>query len=77
MLRPPNPDYKELLRTINVPSLLVFGDNGVISTAVAKELNECNPIFQLEQIGEAGHALHLDQPEHFAKVIKSFLRSVL
>ncbi len=76
VLTPPNPDYKQLASTIDVPSLLVFGDKGVVSSVVAEELQRLNPGFQVEQMREAGHGLHLDQPERFAAVIKSFLRYV-
>ncbi len=76
VLTPPNPDYKLLVSAIEVPSLLVFGDKGVVSFVVAEELQRLNPRFQVEQIREAGHGVHLDQPERFAAVIKSFLRSI-
>ena len=76
VLTPPNPDYKLLVSKIDVPSLLVFGDKGVVPSAVAEELQLLNPRFQVEQIRNAGHGLHLDQPERFATVIKSFLRSI-
>lgn len=76
VLTPPNPDYKLLVRAIDVPSLLVFGDKGVVSSVVAEELQRLNPGFQVEQIREAGHGVHLDQPERFAAAIKSFLRSI-
>ncbi len=35
-----------------------------------------NPRLRFEQIREAGHGLHYDQPERFEAVVKSFLRSV-
>jgi pimeloyl-ACP methyl ester carboxylesterase len=76
VLTPPNPDYKELVSAIDVQSLLVFGDKGVVSSAVAEELQRLNPRFQVEQIREAGHGLHYDQPERFAAVVRSFLRSI-
>jgi len=76
VLTPPNPDYKLLMRAIDVPSLLVFGDKGVVSPVVAKELQQLNPILKAEQIREAGHSVHLDQPECFAAVVGSFLRSI-
>ena len=76
VLTPPNPDYKLLVSKIDVPSLLVFGDKGVVSSVVAEELQRLNPRFQVEQIREAGHGLYLDQPERFATVVKSFLRSI-
>jgi pimeloyl-ACP methyl ester carboxylesterase len=76
VLTPPNPDYKQLVSKIDVPSLLVFGDKGVVSSCVAEELQRLNPKFQAEQIREAGHVLHLDQPERFTGVVRSFLRSI-
>ena len=76
VLTPPNPDYKQLVSKIDVPGLLIFGDKGVVSSVVAEELQRLNPGFQVCQIREAGHALHIDQPERFAEVVKSFLRSI-
>jgi pimeloyl-ACP methyl ester carboxylesterase len=76
VLTPPNPDYKQLVNEIDVPSLLVFGDKGVVSSEVAEELQHLNPRFQVEQIHEAGHGLHYDQPERFAAVVGSFMRSI-
>lgn len=75
ILTPPNPDYTQLVTNIDVPALFVFGDKGVVSPDVAQELQRLNPGFQIEQIREAGHALHLDQPKRFAAVVKSFLHS--
>lgn len=76
VLTPPNPDYKQLVGKIDVPSLLIFGDKGVVSSIVAEELQGLNHRFQVEQIREAGHGLHLDQPERFAAIVKAFLRSI-
>lgn len=47
-----------------------------ISPAVAAELRYLNPRLQIEQIREAGHGLHYDQPEQFAAVVKAFLSSL-
>lgn len=77
ILIPPNPEYKQLVKAIDVPSLLVFGDQGVVSPNVAKELQQLNSKLQIEQIAEAGHGLHYDQPEHFAAIIESFLRTIV
>lgn len=77
VLTPPNPDYLELVRAIEVPSLLVIGDtNNVVSLALAAELQRANPKFQFEQIRGAGHGLHYDQPERFTAVVKSFLNTL-
>jgi len=76
VLTPPNPDYMPLVRSIDVPTLLVIGENGVVSPTVAAELQRVNPKLQVENIPQAGHGIPYDQPERFAAVVKSFLRSV-
>ena len=77
VLTPPNPNYMQVVRAIEVPSLLVIGGSaGVVSPDVAADLQRLNPRLQVEQIPEAGHGLHYDQPRRFAVVVKSFLRSV-
>lgn len=76
VLTPPNPDYRQLVSSIDVPTLLVISENGVVSPTVAAELQSINPKFQVEKIPKAGHGLHYDEPEYFAVVVKSFLRSI-
>jgi pimeloyl-ACP methyl ester carboxylesterase len=76
VLTPPYPDYKQLVSAIEVPSLLIFGDKGVVSSAVADELQHLNPRIQVDRIPDAGHGLQYDQPERFAAVVGSFLRSI-
>jgi N-formylmaleamate deformylase len=76
VLTPPNPDYMQLVSSIDVPTLLVIAENGVVSPTVVAELQRVNPKFQIEKISKAGHGVHYDQPERFAAVVKSFLRSI-
>ena len=76
VLTSPNPHYLQLMRAIDLPCLLVIGDTGVVSPAVAAELQRLNPGIQVEIIPEAGHGVHYDQPERFAVVVKSFLGSI-
>lgn len=77
VLTPPNPDYHRLVSTIDLPILLVIGDNGaVVSLEMARALQKLNPRVQIEQIQHAGHGLPYDQPERFEAVIKFFLRSL-
>ena len=76
VLTPPNPDYKQLVSAIDVPSLLVFGDKGVVSSVMAEELQRLNPRFKVDQIPEVGHGLHYDQPERFASIVRSFILSI-
>ena len=77
VLTPPNPNYMQVVSAIEVPGLLVIGGSaGVVSPEVAADLQRLNPRLQVEQIPEVGHGLHYDQPERFAAVVKSFLRSI-
>lgn len=77
ILAPPNPDYVQLITTLDVPSLLVVGDVGSVVTAeMAAELAGLNQHLQILQIAEAGHGVPYDQPERFSVVVQAFLRSV-
>jgi N-formylmaleamate deformylase len=77
VLTPPNPDYVQLINTLDVPSLLVIGDVGsVVSAKVAAELAGLNHRLEVVQIAEAGHGVPYDQPERFSTVVQTFLRSV-
>jgi pimeloyl-ACP methyl ester carboxylesterase len=76
VLTPPNPEYHRLVSAIDIPILLVIGDNGVVSLDTARELQNLNPRLRVEQIQDAGHGLQYDQPERFEVVVRSFLRSV-
>lgn len=77
VLTPPNPDYRQLVGSLCVPTLLVIGDVGaVVSLETARELQSLNPRVRVEQIEDAGHGIPYDQPERFEAVVRSFLRSV-
>ncbi len=74
VLTPPNPDYRQLVRDIDVPIMLVIGDAGVISLDTARELQSINPRVRVERIQDAGHGLPFDQPKPFEAVVRSFRR---
>ncbi|MDP4176256.1 MAG: alpha/beta hydrolase [Bacteroidota bacterium] len=76
VLTPPNPDYIDLVRMIDVQTLLVISDSGVVSPVMAAELQRINPKIQVEQIAEAGHGIQYDQPNRFATIVKAFLHSI-
>jgi pimeloyl-ACP methyl ester carboxylesterase len=77
VLKPPNPDYTQLIKLIHVPGLLVVGDVGsVVSYEMAIELALLNKNLQVAQIKEAGHGIPYDQPERFSAVVQTFLRSL-
>lgn len=77
VLKPPNPDYLQLIPTLDIPSLLIIGDaSAVISPAAAADLAKLNQHLKVLQIKEAGHAIPYDQPERFSSAVQIFLRSV-
>lgn len=77
VLTPPNPNYVQLIKSLDVPSLLIIGDVGsVVSPEVAAKLAGLNQRLKIVQIAEAGHAVPYDQPERFSAVVQAFLNSV-
>jgi pimeloyl-ACP methyl ester carboxylesterase len=76
VLTPPNPEYHRLVSAIDLPILLVIADHGVVSLETAQELQNLNPRLRVEQIQDAGHGLHYDQPERFEAVVRAFLQSM-
>lgn len=76
VLAPPNPEYHQLVSTIDVPILIVVGDAGVVSLETARELQSLNSHVRIELIEDAGHGIQYDQPKRFEAVVQSFLRSV-
>jgi N-formylmaleamate deformylase len=74
ILTPPNPDYREVVRAIEVPALLVIGDSSVVTLEMATELRSLNPRLRVAQIEDAGHGLPFDHPERLAEAVGSFLR---
>ncbi len=77
VLTPPNPDYMQLINTLDIPTLLVVGDVGsVVTLEMATELAGLNQCLEVVQIEEAGHGVPYDQPERFSAVVQTFLRSV-
>ena len=77
VLTPPNPEYHQLVSTIDVPILFVIGDAGVVSFETARELQSLNSHVRIELIQDAGHGVQYDQPERFEAVVQSFLHSVV
>lgn len=77
VLAPPNPDYRDVVRAIDVPTLLVIGDTSpVVTPQVAAELCQLNSRVRAEQIQGAGHGLPFEQPERLGEVVLAFSRAL-
>ncbi|WP_394823553.1 alpha/beta fold hydrolase [Pendulispora albinea] len=76
VLTPPNPDYRDVMSAIEVPTLLVIGDSPVVTLEMATELRGLHPRLRVEQIENAGHGLPFERPERLGEVVLSFLREL-
>lgn len=75
VLTPPNPDYRAVMRAIDVPTLLVIGDHTIVTEAMATELRSLNPRVRVAKIDGGGHGLPFDQPDRLAEVVLPFVRT--
>ncbi len=73
VLTPPNPDWRALIRNIDVPVLLLTGDRGVVSPETAQELANLNPSLRHELIADPGHGLPYDMPAQSGAAMLDFL----
>ena len=75
MARASAEDLRDVLPHINVPTLLVYGDNDVRAPlAVAEDLHAAIPGSTLVVLPEAGHCCNIEAREEFNRVVGSFLR---
>ena len=71
------PDSIETLKTINVPTLLVTGDEDIMTGVNEAELMRSHiPNSQLRVIPKAGHYSPWEQPQDAAKLLRQFLDSL-
>jgi N-formylmaleamate deformylase len=77
VLTPPNPDWRELIRSIRCPTLLLTGDSGVVSIDTARELQKLSPLFDFEVIRAAGHGLPYDKPAQSSTAVTIFLKKLM
>jgi pimeloyl-ACP methyl ester carboxylesterase len=71
------PDSVETLKTINVPTLLVTGDEDVLTGASEAELMRQHiPGSQLRVIARAGHYSPWEQPDEAARLLRQFLEGL-
>jgi pimeloyl-ACP methyl ester carboxylesterase len=68
-------DLREVLPTITVPVLLIYGQSDQRAPAsVAAQLQAAIPGSRLVVLPSAGHAVHLEAPEEFNAATREFLR---
>jgi pimeloyl-ACP methyl ester carboxylesterase len=68
-------DTRDALPTIQVPTLLIWGDQDARSPlAVAHQFLEAIPGARLSMIPRAGHVSNLERPDEFNEALRSFLQ---
>ena len=73
----PRPDSMETVKTINVPTLLVTGDEDVTTGVNEAELmHQHISGSHLRVIAKAGHYAAWEQPDESAKVLRQFVDSL-
>lgn len=69
-------DYRGLLPTVKVPTLLIWGAEDEITPLVEGEIMRAAiPGSRLEVIPKAGHLCYLEQPDCFNAIVRDFLRA--
>jgi pimeloyl-ACP methyl ester carboxylesterase len=76
VLRPPNPPYREVVAALELPTLLVIGDQPVVTLDTATELCRLNPRLRVVEVDGAGHGLPFDQPERLAQAVLEFVEAL-
>ncbi len=66
------PSLHAQLPTLHIPVLLIVGELDTKFTAIARAMHQALPQSQLHIVPGAGHAVHLEQPEEFATLVKDF-----
>lgn len=69
-----NPKLKHRLHRIDVPTLVVWGENdGLTKPSYGHAYASMIPGARFETIANAGHFPHIEQPEAFERALKAFL----
>ena len=68
------PDSVPTLKTINVPTLIITGEEDVVTGLPDAELMKQNiPGSQMKVVAKAGHFSPWEQPEEVGKLLRNFL----
>jgi proline iminopeptidase len=68
-------DFVPALRRLRVPTLVIYGDHDLVSTATAEQTREALPDARLIKVSNSGHMIFVDQPDTFIECVSEFLAS--
>jgi 2-succinyl-6-hydroxy-2,4-cyclohexadiene-1-carboxylate synthase len=66
------PSLHKQLSTLTIPVLLLAGELDTKFCAIARQMEQQLPSATLHIVPGAGHTIHLEQPELFARLVKQF-----
>ncbi|MHA7836340.1 MAG: 2-succinyl-6-hydroxy-2,4-cyclohexadiene-1-carboxylate synthase [bacterium] len=70
------PPLHDRLAELDLPALLVVGEEDMKFREIAEQLAGEMPDARVRQLADAGHAAHLEAPEAFAEVVRRFFDEV-
>jgi pimeloyl-ACP methyl ester carboxylesterase len=62
------------VRTLNVPTLLIRAERGLVPKSIATAMSDSNPLIVAVDIANAGHSVRADQPVAVYGAFDAFLR---
>ena len=69
-----NPQLKHWLHRIKIPALFLWGaSDGLVNPDYGRAYAQLLPDAEFDLIVEAGHAPHIEQPDHFTDRVQKFL----
>jgi 2-succinyl-6-hydroxy-2,4-cyclohexadiene-1-carboxylate synthase len=67
------PSYWNRLSLLEMPVLLICGELDQKFCKIAKQMSDVLPNSKVEKITDAGHAIHVEHPKIFGKIVSEFL----
>jgi 2-succinyl-6-hydroxy-2,4-cyclohexadiene-1-carboxylate synthase len=68
------PSWWNRLPKVNIPTLLICGEWDEKFCRIAEKMKEHLPHCKMATVSQAGHAIHVEQREIFAKIVSEFIR---
>jgi proline iminopeptidase len=69
-------DYRAALKSVNVPVLVIHGQNDLQTEKASRMYADLFPNSKFQVIANAGHFSFADQPSEFARIVGEFLSGV-
>lgn len=68
------PSLWDRLHEIDMPVYIIAGELDEKFSSIARNMHTAMPASQLEIVADAGHAVHLEQPTTYARLVTHFLK---